>query len=831
MKGIKTIFTVIIIILLVISCSKKKNTYPYSPEEAGSATVQVPSLTATGTAIFTATNTPTNIATNSQTPAFSVTTTSTADWSATASSVATNSSTVTFTETNLPSATNTLSPTPINTLTHSPTNTNTATESGTQTMTASQTGTTTNTLIPSATSTPTNTLTFTETVTGTQPLTWTPTNTGTNTATATFTLTFTPTNTATNSVQPTNTSSETGTFSQVPTLSLTTTFTEIDTATSTATNTPSSASTATFSNTPTHTSTFTFTNTVTPTTNGTPDCVPNLSLPKGHSPINCFADADSISGITADQAGSSVSWEAAGVNTYDTVGALKLTTGSADLWWGKIITIPVSEGNLTGYNRLTVAIKNMTGGAFTMNLLAGAQNLSTADVTIANNASWVEYSWDLQNQSSVPDVGFQVTGGPMKSGIIYFDVIALRTTTGEMQYDPRCCPQLMTPSNTPTNTRTPTNTKTPTFTVTPGGPTETPTATVIYTPCDPEDPHIQYFGRWDFTDVKNPKGSWGCVYIKAKFEGTSIKAKFSGSSEYWQCKIDGNEMSKFAISSSGEYTLATGLSDTVHTLELFRRSGGSFGITTFSGFVLDTGKVLVEPEPTPQRKIEVIGDSISVGFGNEGSGGTSASTENGYMAYGPQLARMFNAQWSIIAHSGQGIYRNLNESMPPTQDNMTDEFLLTWFPIYPTMPNINWDFGKYKPDVFIIFLGTNDFSGSSPYPSQTDFESTYSNFIDFVRIQYSDAVIFCVGPLVPVGPGYYFGDQWDTCRAYINNVVIAKNASGDPNVYYCDTSNGGSNWWLPNQTDYIGDWTHPTVAGHTIIAQQLYNIIQPIMGW
>lgn len=795
MKDTKIIFILIAVILLIITCSKKKNTYPYSPEENISATVQVP--------IFTSTNSPS----------------------------LTSTVAISFT------ATNTFS----FTMTQTETTTITSTNTSLFTFTFSITASFTNTATPLVTNTPTYTLSFTETGTGTQPVTWTNTNTPTNSPSETYTPTYTSSHTPTftDTVSLVSTNSSTSTFTATNTLSLTYTYTNTQTGvpsdtplfTASATASASATATATASNTQTHTFTFTYTGTPTPTTSGTPECVPNLSLPKGHAPINCFADAASISGITADQPGSGLSWEASGVNTYDTVGALKLTTGSTDLWWGKIITISVPEGNLTGYNRLTVAIKNLTGGAFTLKLLAGAQDLSTADATIVNNTSWVEYSWDLKNQGSVPNVGFQVTGGPMKPGIIYFDVIALRTTAGEMQYDPRCCPQLMTPSNTPTNTKTQTNTKTPTFTITPGGPTATYTATVIYTPNDAEDPHIQYFGRWDFTDKKNPKGNWGCIYIKAKFQGTSIKAKFSGSSEYWQCKIDGNEMPKFAISSAGEYTLATGLSDTVHTLELFRRSGGSFGITTFSGFVLDSGKFLVEPEPTPERKIEVIGDSISVGFGNEGSGGTSASTENGYKAYGPQLARMFNAQWSIIAHSGQGIYRNLNEPMPPTQQHMPDEFLLTWFPIYPAMPNINWDFGRYKPDVFIIFLGTNDFSGSAPYPSQNDFESTYGNFIDFVRSQYPDAAIFCVGPLVPVGPGYYFGDQWNTCRAYINNVVIAKNMAGDSNVYYCDTSNGGSNWWLPNQSDYIGDWTHPTVEGHTKIAQQLYNIIQPIMGW
>jgi len=40
---------------------------------------------------------------------------------------------------------------------------------------------------------------------------------------------------------------------------------------------------------------------------------------------------------------------------------------------------------------------------------------------------------------------------------------------------------------------------------------------------------------------------------------------------------------------------------------------------------------------------------------------------------------------------------------------------------------------------------------------------------------------------------------------------------------------GGS--WLTNSTDYIGDWTHPTVTGHAKIAAELAEIITPMLGW
>jgi hypothetical protein len=36
--------------------------------------------------------------------------------------------------------------------------------------------------------------------------------------------------------------------------------------------------------------------------------------------------------------------------------------------------------------------------------------------------------------------------------------------------------------------------------------------------------------------------------------------------------------------------------------------------------------------------------------------------------------------------------------------------------------------------------------------------------------------------------------------------------------------------WFPDASDYVGDWTHPTVVGHTIIANRLRDTIAPVMG-
>lgn len=340
---------------------------------------------------------------------------------------------------------------------------------------------------------------------------------------------------------------------------------------------------------------------------------------------------------------------------------------------------------------------------------------------------------------------------------------------------------------------------------------------------------IQYFGRWDFSVPGSATASWGAVYLTTKFTGTSVTLRMTDSANDFQYRIDGGEMMYLSPGSETEHLLASGLTEGEHLLEFYRRSGGSFGRTTIGGLLLDEGAQII-PTERPVRKIEVLGDSISVGYGNEGMNSTSRATENGYEAYGPQLARMLGAQWSVVAHSGQGMVRNLGEPKDsiPTGVHMPDEFKMTFFPSAGANPD--WDFTRYQPDVLIVTLGTNDFAwlqwDMDPGPSyeltEEEFVGGYTEFLEFARGVYPNAEIFAVGTFMSNST-----NQFGRCNGYICQAV---EELGDPSVHCIDPGfTGGS--WLSSGSDYIGDWTHPTVAGHTKIATALSGVISPVMGW
>ena len=60
----------------------------------------------------------------------------------------------------------------------------------------------------------------------------------------------------------------------------------------------------------------------------------------------------------------------------------------------------------------------------------------------------------------------------------------------------------------------------------------------------------------------------------------------------------------------------------------------------------------------PSRHIEFIGNSLTCGYGVEGKDRSEpykAETENCNLSYATIIARYFNADYTLIAHSGRGV--------------------------------------------------------------------------------------------------------------------------------------------------------------------------------
>lgn len=336
----------------------------------------------------------------------------------------------------------------------------------------------------------------------------------------------------------------------------------------------------------------------------------------------------------------------------------------------------------------------------------------------------------------------------------------------------------------------------------------------------PGHANIQYFGRWDKSDAGNFRCAQGAVYIKANFTGTSLKVKLRDPNNYWRVSIDGSEFTKFRPKGN-ETVLAENLKPGQHKVLLVRSTEGYMGESQLKGFVIDDDANLEKQDALKKRRLEFVGDSITAGAKNDGElmGSNYNDIEDNDMAYGPQLARMLDADYSVLAKSGEGVIHNWAEKWPGNQVHTADRYQWTKYSD-KFEGNQQWDTKQFPVDAVIIAMGTNDFSDNKRKPTEEEFVAGYTRLIETVRKMNPDAKIICTEPV----PGWV-GKK---ARKWINTSVENLKAKGDNKIYYIELNTPAP---LLEESDYANDSTHPLKSGATKIANYLKDKVAAIMGW
>ena len=163
----------------------------------------------------------------------------------------------------------------------------------------------------------------------------------------------------------------------------------------------------------------------------------------------------------------------------------------------------------------------------------------------------------------------------------------------------------------------------------------------------------------------------------------------------------------------------------------------------------------IAPLDNPPRKMEIIGDSITCGYGVEAQDGEeqfTTATENAEKSYAGILAEQLGLDRILTAFSGHGIVSgytdnpavpNLTELVPPYYEKVGRN----WFtlPSGRTVTDIPWDFAAWQPDDIIINLGTNDLSWCQGYEDRKEqYRKQYSVFLKTVRKNNPHARILCI---------------------------------------------------------------------------------------
>ena len=329
------------------------------------------------------------------------------------------------------------------------------------------------------------------------------------------------------------------------------------------------------------------------------------------------------------------------------------------------------------------------------------------------------------------------------------------------------------------------------------------------------DPNIQYYGRWDMTDPTGPTHSWPGVYIYAVFQGTSIGIRTDDNFSYYNVFIDSTFVQVFHGNNSGinSYTLRSGLTDGTHTILLTVRGEDSWTKFGFYGFIVDAGKSLLPPPPRIARKIEFIGDSYTCASGNEWTDATAApndSYSNVYLGFGPVIARHYNAQYQMTSRGGIGLVLDYQGNY---SNNLPSAFDRTLF--YTSEPK--WNFSQWIPNLVVICLGLNDYSGWNGYnvPISDEnaqlYRTKYHDFIATVMGEYPGANILIVAP-----------NGLDWLKNNISQVAAEENAKGHTNVHYA---------YFPYYDGGYVNAGHPTVATHQKIADTLIYAMNSMNIW
>lgn len=213
--------------------------------------------------------------------------------------------------------------------------------------------------------------------------------------------------------------------------------------------------------------------------------------------------------------------------------------------------------------------------------------------------------------------------------------------------------------------------------------------------------------------------------------------------------IDGGEPTVISNVAGTSISTPSGLSQSSHTVVLHKRSEAIFG-SIFLGNITTDGTLGLNVAPA--RKIEIIGDSITVGYGLDGTYPctNTAAVEDNPLTYGALAADALGADYSVVAWSGKGLTRNFATGSPDTS---------------PLMPELYTRYGANDaddsytfpavstPDVVIINLGTNDFSYLSYTTTGQSYDAraplnpaTYTasmvSFIQSIQTHYPNAHFF-----------------------------------------------------------------------------------------
>ena len=301
----------------------------------------------------------------------------------------------------------------------------------------------------------------------------------------------------------------------------------------------------------------------------------------------------------------------------------------------------------------------------------------------------------------------------------------------------------------------------------------------------PGNPNIKYIGRWDISSSTVHTSYWPGAYLETKFTGTAVKIKLARSVNIC-VSIDHGFYTLYASAKGMVNLTPKPLATGTHSLMVAAYT--EHDVIRFEGLVLDPGAQTVAPTVS-SKLIEFVGDSITSG---------TLTSEHALSDYAWLIGERLSVEHTQIAQGG------ISLTNKPSGVGMATQYFKMQTVYFPNSPD--WNFSRYRANVVVINLGTNDAGISNAM-----FQSTDISFLQKIRQKYPHAHIFVLRT--------FRGTKANPIKSAANAVI----AAGDHNVQYIDTTD-----WI-SASDTV-DRVHPTDAGHVKIANQLGPIIASALG-
>lgn len=195
---------------------------------------------------------------------------------------------------------------------------------------------------------------------------------------------------------------------------------------------------------------------------------------------------------------------------------------------------------------------------------------------------------------------------------------------------------------------------------------------------------------------------WPGSYFETAFEGERVAFQLGRGDAVVRVLIDGQLQQTLNKPTPGRITIE-GLTPARHEIRVEVISENQYEASTFEGFFAPSAA----PARQRSRRIEFIGDSHTIGYGNTSTRRECPDAEiwdttDTSQAFGPLIAARIGADYRVHAISGRGVVRNYNGRGGDTLPRAYDYTLFDH--------SVRADDSGWAPDALVIALGTNDFS-------------------------------------------------------------------------------------------------------------------------